>query len=420
MKKRHGVLLWFASLAIVTYLDRLCIAIAGPRMQSELGFSPEQWGWVVGIFAVSYGALEIPAGALGDRYGQRAVITRIVLWWSAFTALTGSVSGFWPLVLVRFLFGAGEAGAFPNISGALSRWFPAAERARAQGTVWGASRLGGIVAPALVVPVMAAFGWRPAFWIFGAAGLLWVLLWRPWYRNSPAEHSGISAKELAEIGGGRQPGHAAIPWGTLFRSRQLWLVMLMYQFYGWGSYFYLSWLHTYLVKGRGLTEAEMGIFSTLPFILGAAANLFGGWLSDALCRRYGIRNGRRAVGTFGLAGGAVCVLATALTTGKVSGVLLISLGYGFMDTMLPSAWAICMDLGGRYAGAVSGAMNSAGHIGGFSSSVLFGYLVVRFGTYSAPLFWIAAMLMCAAFVFSRIDASKPIVWADREAALRTA
>jgi MFS family permease len=164
----------------------------------------------------------------------------------------------------------------------------------------------------------------------------------------------------------------------------------------------------------------MGIFSTLPFILGAAANLFGGWLSDALCRRYGIRNGRRVVGTLGLAGGAACVLATALTEGKPAGVILISVGYGCMDTMLPSAWAICMDLGGRYAGAVSGAMNSAGHIGGFSSSVLFGYLVTRFGTYNAPLFWIAAMLVCAAVVFSRIDASQPIVREEEETATRTA
>jgi nitrate/nitrite transporter NarK len=256
---------------------------------------------------------------------------------------------------------------------------------------------------------MTNFGWRATFWIFGAIGLLWALLWRRWYHNSPAEHPAIGKVELEEIGARAQVGHAGVPWRRIFASRQIWLIMLMYQFYGWGSYFYLSWLHTYLVKGRGLSEAEMGIFSTLPFILGAAANLSGGWLSDELCRRHGLRNGRRIVGALALTAGSICVLATALTEGKVAGVVLISAGYGCMDLMLPSAWAMCLDLGGPYAGAVSGAMNSAGHIGGFSSSVLFGYLVTRFNSYDAPLFWIAAMLLCAAIVFSRIDSSQPLV-----------
>lgn len=418
--KRHAVLASFASLAILTYLDRLCIAIAGPRMQRELGFTPEQWGWVVGIFAVSYGGLEIPAGALGDRHGQRKVITRIVLWWSAFTALTGSVSGFGVLLAVRFLFGAGEAGAFPNISGALSRWFPPSERARAQGVVWGASRLGGIVAPLLVVPLMNTVGWRAAFWMFGAAGAVWALLWFAWYKNSPQEHPGITEAELRKIGvGSGRADHGSIPWRRLFQSRALWMIMLMYSFYGWGSYFYLSWLHTYLVKGRGLTETEMGIFSTLPFVLGACANLLGGVLSDYLVCRIGLRNGRRFIGAFSLAAGALCVLATALSEGRLMGVVLISIGYGCMDLMLPSAWAMCLDIGGRYAGAVSGAMNSSGHIGGFTCSVLFGYLVTHFGTYNAPLFAISAMLMVAAFLFSRIDVSHPIV-VDEPAAERSA
>ena len=398
MRKRHSVLFSLALLAVVTYVDRLCISIAGPAMQRELGFTSAQWGWIVGIFAISYGWLGTPAGALGDRWGQRVVIAHIVVWWSVFTALTGVVSGFYALLAVRFLFGAGAAGAFPNISGAVSRWFPSGERARAQGVVWGASRLGGILSPLLVVPLMAALGWRATFWVLGAAGVVWAALWFPWYRNSPAEQPGA----------GPCP-HSAFPWTQLLRRRQLWLLMLMYQFYGWGSYFYLSWLHTYLVRGRNLTEREMAIFSTLPFVLGVCANLTGGWLSDRMVRKLGLRWGRSLVGTLALLGGAACVLATALTTGKASAVILLSVGYGCMDLMLPSAWAMCQGLGGRYAGTVSGAMNSAGQIGGFSSSVLFGYLVDDFGSYSAPLFVIAFMLTVAAAVFSCIDAGKPLV-----------
>ncbi len=408
-KKRYAVLISLAMLAIITYLDRLCISIAGPRMQRELGFTPDQWGWIVGIFAVSYSAFEIPAGALGDRYGQRRVLARIVVWWSVFTILTGAVSSFWALLVIRFLFGAGEAGAFPNISGALSRWFPSGQRARAQGVIWGSSRVAGVLAPLLVLPIMAAFGWRATFWVFGAVGIVWAAIWTPWYRNSPVEKPGVTAEELAEIGDAGRAPHSGFPWGKLFRAKQLWLVMFMYYCYVWGAYFYLSWLHTYLVKGRGLSETEMGVFSTLPFLLGAGANLLGGYLSDRFAKRFGLRQGRRLIGSASLALSALCVLATALTTSKASGVIFISAGYGFMDLMLPSAWALCMDLGGRYAGAVSGAMNSSGNIGGFSSSVLFGYLVRRYGNYDAPLFAIAAMLMLSAFLFTRIDATRKLV-----------
>ena len=288
--------------------------------------------------------------------------------------------------------------------------------ARAQGVVWGASRTGGVLSPLLVIPLMTAFGWRTTFWIFGGVGAVWAIIWYVWYRNYPSLQPGITKRELEEIGpGSKLPSHTGMPWGKLARARRLWIVMLMFSFYDWGSYFYLSWLHTYLVKGRGLTEREMGLFSTLPFILGAAANIGGGILGDHLTKRYGLKRGRRVMGCCGLSLAALFVLSTALTSGKAAGVIFISLGYGAMEMMLPSAWAICLDLGGRYAGAVSGAMNSSGHVGGFLSSVLFGYLVQRFGNYNAPLFAIATMLSVSAFLFSRIDASRPLLREDEAA-----
>ena len=160
MLYRHRVLTLLFFLSIITYLDRVCISVAGPAMQKELGLSQTQWGWVVGVFALSYAAFEIPSGAMGDRIGPRKTLTRIVLWWSVFTSLTGMVSRFWTLLMVRFAFGAGEAGAYPNSSSSISRWFPVQERGRALGTVWMASRLGGAVSPLLVVPIMAIWGWR--------------------------------------------------------------------------------------------------------------------------------------------------------------------------------------------------------------------------------------------------------------------
>jgi MFS transporter, ACS family, glucarate transporter len=168
------------SLSVITFIDRLCIAVAGPRIQEELGIAPEQWGWVLGAFILAYGAFEIPTGALGDRFGRRGVLTRIVLWWSAFTILTGTASSFVPLVVIRFLFGAGEAGAYPNMAGVVSRWFNVSERAMAQGFIWGASRAGGALSPLLVVPIQAAFGWRTCLLILGDVGILWCGIWWWW------------------------------------------------------------------------------------------------------------------------------------------------------------------------------------------------------------------------------------------------
>jgi MFS family permease len=409
-KYRHRVLILLFFLSIITYLDRVCISVAGPRMQSELNISPEMWGWVVGAFTLSYAIFEIPGGAMGDRIGPRRVLTRIVVWWSVFTSLTGAVSNFFVLLFTRFMFGAGEAGAYPNSSSSISRWFPLAERARAHSVVWMASRIGGAISPLLVVPIQRAYGWRASFLAFGVIGLVWALIWYGWYRDHPYEKEGVSKLELEEIGGETtKRAHEALPWGVALRRWNLWKIMLMYHTYCWGGYFYLSWLHTYLQKGRGLTESEMGIFSTLPFIAGACGNLFGGWLSDRLVKRHGLTLGRRIVGTAGLALSAAFMLSAAMTPDKWMAVAFLTLGYGSMDCMLPVSWAVCLDVGRKYAGTVSGTMNMAGQVGSFLSSVAFGYLVTYYGSYNAPLYPMAALLFISALFFARIDPTEQLV-----------
>jgi MFS family permease len=409
MKKRHVVLALLALASVITFLDRLAIAVAGPRMQDELGISPERWGWVLGAFVLAYGLFEVPTGALGDRIGQRKVLARVVIWWSFFTALTGSVTGFWPLLVTRFLFGVGEAGAYPNMSGSIARWFPTGERARAQGVIWGASRAGGAIAPLLVLPIQRAFGWRVCFWVFGVVGLAWAAAWYWWYRDDPADQPGISAVELREIGPGAG-GHSpiAVPWGALARCKQLWLIVAMYSSYAWGSWFYFSWLHTYLVKGRGFTEQEMGVFSVFPFVLGALANVAGGFLSDSLSDRLGLRTGRRLVGSVCLSTSALLLAATALTPDRSLAVVFLSVGFGVMDLMLPTAWAICLDVSDRYAGAVTGAMNMSGQFGGFACTVLFGYAVERSGSYHTPLLLISFMLLVSASLFLWLDPTRSV------------
>ena len=283
MRKRRIVLLFLAGLGIITFLDRLSIAVAGPRIQQDLGIPPHLWGWVLGAFVLTYGLFEIPSGAMGDRVGQRKVLTRIVLWWSVFTCLTGAARSFVNLLVTQALFGAGEAGAYPNASGVIARWFPTRERARAQGVVWGASRFGGALAPLLVVPIQAALGWRAAFFIFGLVGTVWATAWWFWFRDDCRRQPGITPQELEEIGPAHPTStHAAVPWKALLRSRQLWLIVAMYWCYVWGPWYYFSWFPTYLVRGVGFSVAEMGIFATLPFLLGTGGNLLGGFASDRL------------------------------------------------------------------------------------------------------------------------------------------
>jgi MFS family permease len=409
LKKRTVVLIFLIALGAITFLDRLVIAVAGPRMQDELDMSPEQWGWILGAFVLSYALFQIPLGSLADRIGQRKVAAGIVVWWSAFTSLTGLASSFRTLVAIRFLFGIGEAGAYPTMSGAVARWFPVNERARAQGFIWGASRAGGALAPWIVVPIQQAFGWRVTFVLLGVLGIVWGVLWWIWFRDRPSEQPGIKSAELAELGEqGTAEARTPAPWGRFLRNPQFWLILTMYWFYVWGSWFYFSWLHTYLVKGRGFSIGEMGLFSALPFALGTFSNVAGGFLSDSLSKKYGLLVGRRLVGATSLAVSAILLAGAGLVTNKAAIIALLSLSFGVMDIMLPAAWAICLDIGRKHAGSITGAMNTAGNLGGFVCTVLFGYLVRAFGSYNAPIFVIAGMLFISSVLFSFIDPTREL------------
>lgn len=397
LANRHGVLSLLVALAIITFLDRIAIASAAPRIQRDLRIPPEMWGWILGAFILSYGLFEIPTGALGDRLGQRRVLTRIVVWWSAFTCLTAAAFSFPQLLATRFLFGAGEAGAYPNISGVLAHWFPAHERARTQGYIWAASRVGGALAPILVVPLQVHLGWRWTFVIFGAVGMVWAVVWRKFYRDPlPLPASKDSA-------------HAGVPWRMLLGESQMWLIFIMYFCYAWGSWFYFGWFPVYLVNGAGFSETQMGIFAALPFLLGAAGNVIGGFLCDRLVVRCGLKTGRRLVGVTSLAASALLLVAMTMSRDHTAIVVSSSFGFGVADLMLPAAWAVCLDIGGTRAGLVTGVMNTAGQLGGFVSSVLFGYAVKATGGYNVPVWAVAAMVMTAAILFSRIDPTRQLL-----------
>ncbi|HEV8396372.1 MAG TPA: MFS transporter [Vicinamibacterales bacterium] len=402
MKYQHRVMGMLSLLAVITYVDRVCIAVAGPRMQDELGISPEAWGWVASVFFISYGSFEIPTGLLGDRIGPRKVLTRIVLWWSAFTTLTGTIASYPWLLAVRFGFGVGEAGAYPNASIVIGRWIPASHRARAWGVVWMTSQVGAAISPLLVVPIQARYGWRAAFFVFGAAGVIWAGAWYWWFRDWPHQKPGVSQAELREIGPGAADVHAKMPWGRALADGTFWRIALIGASYVYAIAFFQFWLQTYLVRGRGYTEAAL-VLSSLPYVVGAIANASGGLLSDALVRRWGLRAGRRTVGVFGLTSAAIFMAVTSVTPSNGWALAFLSLAYAGILLQQPNLCAVCLDTGRQHAGVMFGFMNTAAQVASVLSSVGYGYIVGYTGSYNAPFIPMVLTLSIGAMLWLKLD-----------------
>ncbi|GLU55499.1 MFS transporter [Dyadobacter frigoris] len=412
MKKRYQVLFALSLLSVITFLDRIAISVASPKIMTDLGLSKEQLGWILGIFALAYGGFEIPTGLMGDRLGAKKVLIRVVLWWSAFTVLTGFATGFGMMLMTRFLFGIGEAGAYPNSSIVLSKWFPAIERARGQAWIWSASRVGGALTPFLVIPIQNHFGWRGSFFFLGILGLLWVIFWKLWFKEEPSEMKGITEHELNNILNKRNlpQGHHKFSW-AIFKNTNLQLLMAMYFCYASGAFFFQAWLPTYLQKGRGLDDQEMSFITSFSFVLGAVGCLSGGFVCDFLVKKIGPRWGRAAVALTGLGLSGILMMISVFVNDNTAATILLSSGLGLMDFTIPASWSTAMDIGGKNAGTITGAMNTAGLFGSTLNTIGFGYLVTAFGNnYHAPVVLLAILLIIGALLWLKIDATKRITF----------
>ena len=374
-------------------------------MQEDLGIDPIGWGWVTGMFTLAYCLFEIPTGMMGDRLGPRRVLTRIVAWWSAFTALTGAITGFYPLLLVRFLFGAGEAGAFPNASVVVSRWFPPRQRATISGVNLMASQVGGAIAPLLVLPIQMRYGWRMSFYVFGVTGLAWAAVWYAWFRDSPEEKRGLVSPP-STASAATSAGHA-FPWRLASRSTTVWSILGLVFCYVYVYTFFQTWFHTFLVRGRGFSEANL-LLSALPYVVAACANLGGGAASDALVRRLGAKRGRRVIGAVSLTAAAAFTVAAMLTQHQVLTVVFLALTYGAIAFQQSGVFGVCLDIAGARAGAMVGLMNTIAQVGGLAGSVLYGYIVDRTSSYDAPFIPMTVLLLAGAVLWVNVDASREV------------
>ena len=393
-KVRYAVLAFLAAMTFILYLDRSCISQAAPVIQTELGISEKQKALIFNAFSLAYAIFEIPAGRWGDRYGSRRILTRIVLWWSFFTALTGAAGGFISLIVIRFLFGAGEAGALPNSARILREWFPDSSRGRAQGVVTTAMLLGGAASYTSSQWLIDLIGWRWSFTVFALAGVGWALAFYAWFRDDPAEHSQANDAERRLIAQGRLPSqpsdgstdsptayladlkrdvHGPIPWTQVASCANVWLLSGAIITMTAMSELLNSWYPTYLQQARGASPDLSGRLTTLVLLPGAIAAFFGGWLTDWLVRRTGSRRwGRTAQAVVGAGIAAVGIVASVWTDSTALAAAFISLVAFGVQLQLPAWWASATQVSGRHLGAIFGLMNMMGGLGRIVSQYFVG------------------------------------------------
>ena len=409
-RARGRVLTFAFFLSFITYLDRICISAAAPFIMADLQLTVLQMSAVFSAFTLAYSIFEIPSGWLADVRGPRLVLTRIVLWWSAFTMLTGAATGFGSLLSIRFLFGAGEAGAFPTIARSFSRWFPRRERGTANGVLFLGSRIGGMLSAPVALLLIRHWGWRAAFVVFGAIGIGWAAAWYAWYRDRPSEHRAANVEELAWIEQDGDTGTAdiATPWRTLLASRNLYAICGMYFAFGYGLYFYFTWLPTYLIRELGFSVLAGGLLSALPFALAGLADLAGGRLTDYLARVRGLRAARCGLGFASFVTCAALVLLSTVAPQPLAKAVLLALALASADLALGACWAVCLDVGAAHAGVVTGFMNTFGNLGGLIGPMVVGIAVDRWHSWTFPFYVTALVYGAGAVAWLAIDPERPI------------
>jgi sugar phosphate permease len=377
------------ALAVVTYIHRIGFSVGAPEIKRSLGLDKAQIGYLMSAFLVAYGCFQVPGGLLGDRLGGRRVLTILVLGWSLLTGAVALAALLPPLaalpfvflLVLRFLFGMFQAGGFPTLGRVIADWMPVNERGFAQGAIWMFSRWGGALIPFLMAWLFQVHGsWPVPFVLIAGLGVLWCAAFWPWFRDRPEEMGQVDQAERTLIAAGRpsnleEPG--PVPWSKMLGSLSVWSLCLMYGFTGFSGNFFTNMLPLYLSEHRHLSPQEpaWSWLSALPLAAGSVACILGGSLSDWAIRQWGSRKwGRRFVGLFGLGMAGPAFLATLWIQDLWMLGLFLTLTFFGNDLSMGPAWASCADIGERYTGTLSGAMNMVSALAGACGTALSGYL----------------------------------------------
>jgi len=384
-RARYGVVALAIGLAVLSYIQRVAISQAAGPISHDLHLQKAQLGLVFGAFGLSYALFELPAGLLGDRLGVRRVLLQIVLAWSAFTALTGAAWNLSSLCVIRFLFGAGEAGCFPNLTRMLSAWLPARERVTAQSLMWACTRWGGAATPPLVLAGIALFGWRWAFVAFASLGVLWCAVFFFWFKDDPAQHASVNAAEQEMLEASRaltshrdQGGKHG--WISVLLTPQVFVLILQYFCFSFVWYFYVTWLPTYLREARGQTAGHAAALSVLPLLFGGFGSLATGLAP--------VRLPRRAIAFCGFLGTAILLFVFTQIQAVLPAMLCMGVASFCSDLTMPISWNACVEIGGPYTATVAAAMNMLGNLAGFVAPVVGGLILQRTGGNWNPLIYL--------------------------------
>lgn len=389
-------------LAMIVLFDRILLSVAKDPVAESLELSDKQMGWAMSIFALGYALFQTPAGLFADKYGPRKILTAVVALWSIFTALTGAAWNYITLLIVRFLFGAGEAGAFPGMARAIYSWIPLSERGIVNGINFSGGRIGAAFALPMVAWLMDLVGWRLTFVLLGAIGVLWGIVWYLWFRDNPEDHKGMSASEVSYI---RQRTNrdtageekVTIDFGKLFHSKTMWQLMGQYFASNFTFFFCLTWLFPHIKAKYGLDALEAGFYASAPLIFGAFGNWFSGFLVDFIYKKNRWALSRKIPAIIGFLLASIGIVASVYMDEVTPAIVLISIAVFGADMTLSPSWSVCVDVGKQFSGAVSGTMNMAGNIGSFLTALAFPYLLELTGS-EVPFFYLAAGLNLLAIV----------------------
>jgi ACS family glucarate transporter-like MFS transporter len=425
-KVRWGIMALLAAVSALTYLDRLNLSIAGQYIQDEFAFSTQTMGWILSAFVWGYMLCQIAGGWLGDRYGPRWVLTLAILWWSAFTAGTAvaprlPLAAWWGLpssfVTMRFMIGVGEASTFPNANKLVANWLGATHRALGNSLPFAGIGLGGSVTPVLIAWLMQRWGWRTSFYICGLLGMLVALVWNRYATDRPEQHWGVNAAELAVIRANRienqtggisgGPLRSAPPWKRMLSSRSIWALVLSAFCVGYQAFIFYTWFYIYLVRVRGLTVMQGGVWGAAPFLAIAILAPLGGWFSDRAVERFGHRRGRRTALWLGILCSGATLWLGAHAIDIPAAIVLLALAAGSNLFATATVWAVCIDLAPTFSGSLSGLMNTFGTLGGAVSPILTAYIASRWG-WPQALDCAALSSVIAAVLWLGVDASENV------------
>ena len=413
---RWSILLMLGLMALITFIDRTNISVAAPEIAKEFDFSKSQLGWIFGVFGFAYALGQIPGGWFSDTFGARKVLTIVVLFWSLMTMATAHAVGFGSMLAIRFVFGIGEASAWPAATRAMQYWFPKSERGLVNGVTHSCGQFATTLVPVVAVAIMTGWGWRAVFYVFGATGIVWAIAWYFLHRDLPADHPSVNAAELAHIedaAAGKTDSRAqavkVIPWKLILTSKNVWFIAAAYCGYTYGSYFFWYWMPTYLMEFHHVSLAKMGALAPLPLFAGAIGVLLGGVVTDWVYKRTKtLKWSRRAVCITSMLGASIMILPSAMVSDPVLTVLLLAVCNFFISLSVAPSWAAAMDVAGGYSGSVSSVMNMVGQAAGSVSAIIFGAMVEHV-SWTAPFYAISAVMLGSALLWAFLSDPERLV-----------